>query len=278
MKRLLITVLTAAMLAACGPRQEKGKTVSVSILPERYFVERIAGERVKVNVLLPPGASPASTDLSPIQLQSLYDSQLCFAIGDLPFEASTLYPMLEGKNAPRLIRLSDGMRLEANGHSHLDPHVWMSPKNARGMAEKICSTLSEQFPEEEAFFARNCRQLLAEIDSIDQEARRITATKRHKAFLIYHPALTYFAKDYGMRQVAIEDEGKEPNPTHIKAIINTCRAQGIRIVFIQSQFDTANAATIAREIDGEVVPIDPLAEDWKGEMERLLDIINQKME
>lgn len=113
---------------------------------------------------------------------------------------------------------------------------------------------------------------------MDREARRIILSKRHKLFLIYHPALTYFARDYGMEQIAIEDEGKEPNPVHVRAIIDRSREKGVRVVFIQSQFDEANARAIATEIGGEVIAIDPLSPDWKEEMISLLKIIDQKMD
>lgn len=145
------------------------------------------------------------------------------------------------------------------------------------MARTIRDVLSAKFPEKRAEFAENYRRFQVEIDSIDREARRVTAGKRNKTFLIYHPALTYFARDYGMEQVAIEDEGKEPNPMHIKGVIDTCRAKGIRVVFIQNQFDVANAKAVAKEIGGEVIPIDPLSPDWTGEMRSLLRIIEQKM-
>ena len=145
------------------------------------------------------------------------------------------------------------------------------------MAQTICKVLSEKFPEKKAEFEKNLMQFKQEIDSVDAEARRIIPAKQNKTFLIYHPALTYFAKDYGMEQIAIEDEGKEPNPTHLKSVIDTCRAKGIKIVFIQNQFDVANAKSVAREIDGEVIAIDPLNADWKKEMESLLQIIEQKM-
>lgn len=288
-KRLLCLILSIVTATACADRRKSENTVSVSILPERYFVESIAGDRLKVNVLLPPGANPASTDLNTRQIQTLFDSRLCFAVGYLPFEINTLYPLLEKtEDAPRLVRLSESIPLEEGSHRHegtgsqqpphIDPHVWMAPANARIMTTKIYETLVEHFPENKELFTQNYQQLLAEIDSIDQKARRIISTKKHRAFLIYHPALTYFAKAYGMTQIAIEDEGKEPSPNHVKAIIDTCRTHDIRIVFIQNQFDISNATTIAREIGGEVVPIDPLAENWKAEMERLLDIINRKME
>ena len=149
---------------------------------------------------------------------------------------------------------------------------------ATQMADSVFAVLSAYFPSDSVFFRRNYEGLVQEMDSIDRAARQIAERKRHGVFLIYHPALTYFARDYGMRQIAIEEEGKEPNPVHMKGIIDTCRAEGVRVVFIQSQFDQANAMTIAREIGGEVVQIDPLAEDWKAEMLRLLDVVDRKMD
>lgn len=160
---------------------------------------------------------------------------------------------------------------------NFDPHVWMSPRYAEMMARTILDVLAAKFPDQREAFEKNYRQFRVEIDSIDQAARRIIPKKENKTFLIYHPALTYFAKDYGMEQISIEDEGKEPNPSHLKAVIDTCRAKGIKIVFIQNQFDVANAKAIAKEIDGEVITIDPLSPDWKAEMYSLLGIIEQKM-
>lgn len=117
---------------------------------------------------------------------------------------------------------------------NFDPHVWMSPRYAEMMARTILDVLAAKFPDQREAFEKNYRQFRVEIDSIDQAARRIIPKKENKTFLIYHPALTYFAKDYGMEQISIEDEGKEPNPSHLKAVIDTCRAKGIKIVFIQN--------------------------------------------
>lgn len=291
-----VVVGLVVLLAACGASKDKDRTVSVSILPQRYFVERVAGDYVTVNVMIPPGANPAVSDLNTEQLQALHNSSVYFAVGYLPFELSNLYPFLEGQEDIQVVRQSEGMDLEAgtcnhdhgddghghgeghgHGHGGVDPHVWMSPRYAGMMARTIRDVLSAKFPEKRAEFAENYRRFQVEIDSIDREARRVLAGKRNRTFLIYHPALTYFARDYGMEQVAIEDEGKEPNPTHIKGVIDTCRAKGIRVVFIQNQFDVANAKAVAKEIGGEVIPIDPLSPDWTGEMRSLLRIIEQKM-
>lgn len=288
--RTWIILLLVALTWSCGESKDREKTISVSILPQRYFVERIAGDYVKVNVMIPPGANPAVSDLSTEQLKALHNSSIYFAVGYLPFEVSNLYPFLDKQEKHiRLIKQSEGMDLaegacdhdhDHGDHSHagnFDPHVWMSPRYAEMMARTICEVLSEKFPEKKAEFEENFKLFKQEIDSIDTEARRIIPGKQNKTFLIYHPALTYFARDYGMEQIAIEDEGKEPNPTHLKSVIDTCRAKGIKIVFIQNQFDVANAKSIAKEIDGEVIAIDPLTPDWKQEMESLLQIIEQKM-
>ena len=287
-----IFLISVVLLWACGENKDREKTISVSILPQRYFVERIAGDLVNVNVMIPPGANPAVSDLNTEQLKALHNSSIYFAVGYLPFEVSNLYPFLEKQEKHiQLVKQSEGMNLEegacdhdhdhgSHEHDHaanFDPHVWMSPKYAEMMAQTICKVLSEKFPEKKAEFEKNLMQFKQEIDSVDAEARRIIPSKQNKTFLIYHPALTYFAKDYGMEQIAIEDEGKEPNPTHLKSVIDTCRAKGIKIVFIQNQFDVANAKSVAREIDGEVIAIDPLNADWKKEMESLLQIIEQKM-
>ena len=288
-----IIVVLIAMLTACGENTDKERTISVSILPQRYFVERIAGDYVKVNVMIPPGANPAVSDLSTEQLKALHNSSIYFAVGYLPFELSNLYPFLETQKNMLLVKQSVGMDLEqgtcnhdlGHGHQHdhgsregnFDPHVWMSPRYAEMMARTILDVLAAKFPDQRETFEKNYRQLRVEIDSIDQAARRIISEKENKTFLIYHPALTYFAKDYGMEQISIEDEGKEPNPSHLKAVIDTCRVKGIKIVFIQNQFDVANAKAVAKEIDGEVITIDPLSPDWKAEMCSLLGIIEQKM-
>ncbi|MDR1273300.1 MAG: zinc ABC transporter substrate-binding protein [Odoribacteraceae bacterium] len=280
--KILVALSLACACLSCRVATERERNVSVSILPQRYFVERVAGDFVKVNVMIPPGATPESCELTPKQLKDLHNSSIYFAVGYLPFEVVHLYPVLEGREDMLLVKHSDGETLleDASGeHGHLvDPHVWMSPPRARRMAATVARVLGEKFPARKAYFDDNFARLSAEIDSLDREARRVISRKRHKTFLIYHPALAYLAADYGMEQIAIEHEGKEPSPAHLKAVIDTCRARGVKTIFIQSQFDEQNARAVAREIDGQVIAIDPLNPDWKGEMRSLLSIIERQME
>ena len=284
---LLVLVLS---IQACKTQKQDTRTVSVSILPQKYFVEKIAGDYLNVNVMVPPGMSPATCDLSTEQLKKLYDSDLCYTIGYLPFEITHLYPVLKNRSDIRLINHSEGIELISGscGHTHeegeestheggVDPHIWLSPRYARQMATTILSVLSEKYPEQKEKFETNYQQLVSEIDSVNVHANRILSEKQHKSFLIYHPALTYFAKDYGMEQISIEDEGKEPHPAHLKKIIDTAKEKDIRIIFIQSQFDVNNAKAIAGEIGATVIPIDPLSEKWTEEMNQLIGILETNL-
>lgn len=288
---LFFSILTLT-LHSCRNKHTDTRTVSVSILPQKYFVEKIAGDYVDVNVMVPPGMSPATCDLSTEQLKKLYDSDICFTVGYLPFELTHLYPVLTNRPEIRLVNHSEGIELidgscghlhahaageHAGGHEGVDPHIWLSPRYAREMASTVLKVLTEQYPEQQEQFARNYQGLLAEIDTIAVKADRVLSGKRHKSFLIYHPALTYLARDYGMEQISIEDEGKEPNPAHLKKIIDSAKEKDIHIIFIQNQFDVNNAKSIAKEIGATVIPIDPLNENWTGEMNRLIEIFNNNL-
>lgn len=281
-------ILILCLLLSCKQQSKNGRNVSVSILPQKYFIERIAGSYVNVNVMIPPGMNPTTCDFSTEQLKKLYDSDICFTIGYLPFETTHLYPVLENKKNIRLINHSDNIELvegtcghrHETGHEHehgVDPHIWLAPRYAKEMSKTILKVLSERYPEQKDTFEVNYRKLEQDIDSVDQKAINILSGKTNKAFLIYHPALTYFVKDYGMEQISIENEGKEPNPTHMKNIIDQSKEKDIHIIFIQSQFDVNNAQSIAKETNGTIISIDPLAEDWLAEMNRLLAVFDENL-
>lgn len=283
---LLIFITIIGVLTACKSGNKQERNVSVSILPQKYFIERIAGDFVNVNVMIPPGMNPTTCDFSTEQLKKLYDSDICFTIGYLPFETTHLYPVLENKKDIQLVNHSDNIKLlegtcghvHENEHAHgVDPHIWLSPHYAKEMSKTILSVLSEKYPEQKAVFEANYEKLAADIDSLDVKARNILAGKRNKSFLIYHPALTYFVNDYGMEQISIENEGKEPNPAHLKSIIDQTKEKDIHIIFIQNQFDVNNAQSIAKETGGTIIPIDPLAEDWLTEMNHLLQVFNDNL-
>lgn len=286
LKLFLFSFLILSALFSCKNKTKSEHQVSVSILPQKYFIERIAGDYVQVNVMVPPGMNPATCDLSTGQLKKLYDSDIYFAVGYLPFETTHLYPVLESQKEIRLVNHSDNIRLIAGSCSHhedhhheggFDPHIWLSPAYAKVMSQTILSVLSEKYPEQKETFARNYQLLEQDIDSVARNAASILSAKTHKTFLIYHPALTYFAQDYGMEQISIEDEGKEPHPSHLKKIIDEIKEKDIHIIFIQNQFDVNNAKAIGNETGAKIIQIDPLNENWLEEMNSLIRILDKEL-
>lgn len=276
---LHILVLATLFILACTTNEnhDHNGIVSVSILPQKYFTRKIAGEKYRINVLIPPGASPASYEPVPRQIEELEKSDLYLRIGKIGFEKAWIEKLQKSNPQVPFIDLSEGIEFIRDEHDHTthdqggeDPHIWMSAVNARQISENIYLGLSSVFPSDSQLFYRNYKELLLEIDRIDSLYRRNHDQLRNKNFLVYHPALGYLARDYGMVQHVLELEGKEPPPSHIAEIIKQARENRIQYIFIQSQFNTDNARSLAREIDAEVVLINPLNENWKAEMIEIL--------
>lgn len=279
----LLSVCCLLLYPSCKSTTAPHRLVSVSILPQKYLIRQIAGDYLQVNVMIPPGMNPETCDLSTEQLKKLYDSDLCFTIGYLPFEQTHLYPVLAHHPSLPVISHSENItpihgqdpHSKAHGTDGIDPHIWLSPQNYRLMAATVLQTLSEHYPEQAAVFRQNYKQLIQEIEQVDRQAREVFSRHPQKVFLIYHPALTYFADAYGLTQISIEEEGKEPHPAHLKEIINLAREKKIHLIFIQSQFDSTHAKAIAREIDAEIIGIDPLAENWTEELLKWIGIFDR---
>lgn len=147
-------------------------------------------------------------------------------------------------------------------HGEMDPHVWLDPKRVKTMARTVCDELSERMPGQADSFRQNLQELLADIDELDAEISKSLQPYRGRTFYVFHPAFGYFADSYGLKQVAVETGGKEPSPRHVQRLIERAKAEGVRVIFVQPQFATTAAATIAKSIDGAVVPIDPLARNY----------------
>ncbi len=266
---------------------EPAKVISVSILPQKYFTERIASKAYSIHVMIPPGASPASYDPSPRQMTALASSHLYLRIGRIQFEQVWMDRIRNNQPSLMIKDISEGIGFiethehhhhdseNHHGHSHGpdDPHIWISPKNGLLLAENTYRFLKEAFPSDSALFRENHARLQEEIlnliDKYDQSADQLKGLE----FLIYHPALTYLAADYDMKQHVLEQDGKEPTPSHMNNIIREARSKNIRSIFVQEQFNMDNARQIAREIDGEIIPLDPLDPEWHTQLEKILGIL-----
>ena len=265
-------------LTSCRTTSSEEPLISVTIEPQRYFVEQIAGETFQVNCLTPSGQSPETYDPTPQQLMDVGRSVAYFRIGYIGFEQAWM-PRLEEQNPQmQVFDLSAGMELiedpethEAEGHHHgaIDPHVWTSFGGARVIAANVRDALAALAPEHQALYQQRYDSLMVDIAQTETEVRQMLAPLRGTAFIIYHPALTYFAHEFGLTQLCIELDGKEPSPAQLATLIETAREQQVRVVFIQQEFDQKNAELIAEETGCRLVRINPLAYDWKEGMVQL---------
>ena len=249
----------ALLLAACTPEQPAGEnTFYVSIPPLRSIVEGIVGDDFKIEVLVPPGASPETFEPTPRQFVELNKAQLIFNVGLIDFETTLLGKV--GDQA-KVVNLSRGIDLIAgscshghhghdHGHAHgVDPHVWTSPKALQTMAANAYEAIRNAYPDSVKYEA-GYNRLRSTLKELDIRTAEKIARSGVKYFIVYHPALTYYARDYGLRQVAIEADGKEPSAKQLTAVIRQAREDGVRRIFYQNQFPASTVEIIARDIVG----------------------------
>jgi len=281
-KITMLFILLALGAAACAPQPATGTPhklqITVSVLPQKYFVERIGGDDVLVNVMVGPGESPHSYEPKASQMRALSQSVLYLMIG-VEFENAWIQRFADANPNMRLLDLSTDIdKLPAPAHDHddlddehgideeyqdgLDPHIWTSPELVKVMAEKIYTQLVELNPQRADYYQANLAAFLADIEALQADIRAALAPLENRKFMVFHPAWGYFAREFGLQQVAIEIGGSEPSASQLAALLDEARREGIRIIFAQPEFSTRSAETIAREIGGSVILISPLEEDW----------------
>jgi zinc transport system substrate-binding protein len=258
--RLAAALLLSVLVVSCGssPDPTGPPIVVVSVLPQRTFVERIAGERVRAVALLPPGASPASHEPTLADLRALDRAILLVKVGHpaFPFEQAWLAPLLAERPDLPVVGWEGASLVDG------DPHVWLSPARVRELARSIESALAGLLPTHAGEFAANRSAFEVELDRIDADLRRVLEPRKGRRFLVLHPAWGHLAAEYGLVQWAIEREGKEPDAAAMTRLIAEARAAHVTTLFSQPQFDPAPAELLAQEIGARALPLDPLAADW----------------
>ncbi len=273
--------LSLLILSSCGrgpatSSEGKATTLSatVSILPQRYFVERLGGEHVAVTVMVLPGESPATYEPKPEQLVALSSADLYFSIG-VPFERAWLAKFAATNSEMLVVDTAEGIErrpisrdeAETSGEN-LDPHIWLSPALVKVQAQNICQALIQLDPAHKAAYQANLDAFLADIEVLQAEIQETLQASAGEKFMVSHPSWGYFADEFGLQQLPIESGGQEPSAQELTAIISTAQAEGIRVIFAQPEFSTRAAEMIAQEIGGEVQLISPLAPDWPANMRR----------
>ena len=273
MKRTFLYILAALLAASCknssvqNNKSEGDKPViTVTIEPLRYFTEAIAGDNFNVISMVPKGSSPETYDPTPQQLVDLAKSKAYFRIGYIGFDQTWMDKLTD--NAADEPHAHDS--IQDDEHQHLlgvEPHVWSSAYNAQIIAGNIVNALCAIDKGNEEVYMERYKSLCNQIEHTDSLiCHMLSAPNADRAFMIYHPALSYFARDYGLHQISIEENGKEPSPSHLKNLIDTCKKEKVRVIFVQPEFDRRNAEIIAKQTGTKVIPINPLSYDWEEEM------------
>ncbi len=282
--------LVLLAVAGCSdkPRPSGGDKPAVfaCIAPHGYFARRIAGGLVDVQVLVSAGANPHTYEPAAIQMVALSRADLYFRAG-MPFETALCDKLAGMKDGPRIIDLLAGIDLLADcgedakqhaDHEHGgDPHIWLAPKLAARQASTICEAMCQALPEHAEQFRRNAAALTAELHELDAKIAAALAPVKGRTFFVFHPAFGYFAAAYGLEQQAVETGGKSPSLKDIANLIAKAKAENVRVIFVQPQFSTQAARTIADEIGGVVVPIDDLAEDYVANMQVLAEKVRSAL-
>ena len=274
MKNVIFLFLTACVFAGCAGKAESGKEIiSVSIPPQKYLVEKISGGKYHINVLVPSGFSPETYELTPSQMKMLADSRVYFMTGHLIFENNWRRKFGEMKSELMIVDLSEGIDLITteyahDDHSHYgtDPHTWVSPGSMKIMAENIYNFLCRMDEESKEFYTEGYNSLQNEIENADSILNELFRDIKNRSFLIFHPALGYLARDYDLEQIPVEFEGKTPPPAYMQKIVEIAGRKKLKAILIQKEFNIENARAVAREINGEIIQIDPLDEDWYNQI------------
>ena len=280
MKRFLYLIILCVILAGCKGTPQKqadsGKTsgtekpaVTVTISPYKYFVDQIAKGKVDVNVMVSNGNNPETYEPYAQQMMELSKSALYLKVGSIGFEQTWMKKLQDNAPDMKVIDTSVGIKPAKTPGGNIDPHVWMSCSNARIIASNILKALCELEPKNKAFFEKNYQSLLSIIDKRDSTIKESfkKAPDMVRKFVIYHPILTYFARDYQLEQLAIEEEGREPSASQLKSLIERARKEKIKFCLIQAEFANRNTTTFIKESHTKSMDINPLQGDWNRAMQ-----------
>lgn len=264
-------LLMAVAFSSCKSEKKfdpNKPTVTVTIEPFRYFVEQIADHDVNVNVMVPAGSNPETYEPTPKQMMELSQSALYFKVGSIGFEETWMKKLTDNAPNMKIIDTSIGITPAKTPGGNIDPHTWMSCTNARIISRNILKALCTLSPQNKTVFEKNYQRLLQIInkrDSLITQSIRENAHFEHK-FVIYHPILTYFSRDYKLTQLTIEEEGREPSATQIKDLIERTKKEKIRHCLIQKEFANRNTTTFIKESQTKPIQINPLQPNWDKAM------------
>ncbi len=283
---MLAAALFALTLACTKSNDDSRPTLAVSLEPQQYMLEQIVGDDYRVVTLLPNGENPETFAPSIAKRMEVDNSEAYFTIGYLPFEHK-IAESSTGKT--RIIKTTDGIEPifgthclhshvgheHAHAHSHAvdapDPHMWTSVRNARLMCRAMLNVLGELNPDKIADYEARFAAFDAHLDSLDKSfAARLEAVK-DRPFMVWHPSLSYFARDYGLQQISVSQDNKEGSMSALREVIDNARADSVRVFFYQRNYDARQANVISEGVGARLVPVNPGSYDWEKELNLVVD-------
>lgn len=283
-------VMTVLLLLVSVPTWAGGVRVAVTIPPQVYLTQRIAGDLAQIESMVPPGASPHGYEPRPSQMAALSKADLYLGIG-VEFEKTWLPRLLGANRGVTVVDVSAGtMELKAPGHHHgehdeehghgehqaenekelehgsRDPHVWLAPMQVKQVAENIADALTKADPDNAGLYAANLTAFQQELDSLHREIATLLRGNINRYFLVFHPSWGHFAREFGLRQLAVEVNGREPGPRALAGLLDEAKEHGITSVLVAPQFSRKTASIVASELGGGLVDADPMAADWKDNL------------
>ena len=299
-KLLLGLIIITILFANCSKKESNDLIinneeiiVSVSILPQKFFVQKIAGDKVTVNTLIPNGASPTLYEPNPMQLKELEKSSIYFKVGhpNFPFEKRCFEELTKNNKNLLSIDMFKGVNYisyadEHHHHSHdkkdnntkkihTDSHLWTSPENVKVAAAVILESLSKIDSKNVGFYKKRYDKFIEEINLLQNRIKTLfNNNKSNKKFLVFHPSWGYFANEYNLEQFSVEVDGKTPSAKSLMDVVKKAKENNIKVIFVQEGFSNSSAKVIAKELDADVITISPLRENWLENIEDVARVIS----
>jgi zinc transport system substrate-binding protein len=282
---LTLSLVISMIVTTAGCNREAATTnkvvVAVTILPQAGFVKAVGGDKVDVVVMVPPGASPHTYEVTPDQMVQLSNAKMYAKVGSpVEFELTWMDNLIAVNPNMLVVDCSKGVTLMESqdpDEPGSDPHIWLSVKNVKIMVQNICNGLMQVDEANKLYYEENCAAYLSQLSELDNDIETALSGATNRSFIVFHPAFGYFARDYNLTQIAIEQGGKEPSADYLVRLIEEAKTLNIKVVFISPQYSTKSAESVANEIGGQVVIIDPLAKDFISNMRAIESAMRQAM-
>jgi len=279
-----VVALLAVLLTACLQRNSKSQsqaikpTVAVSLPPQESLLKEIAGDNVYVICLLKEASNPETYEPSISDMMATEKCKAYFTAGGIGFEQAFIENMRENNRSLMFIDTSTGINYLMGNHGDnekSDPHSWTSVINEQIIASNMAATLAEIDPQHARQYMQNLDKTIKRLQNLDKQFEQQLSFVGNKAFAVWHPTLSYFARDYNLEQIAF-DNGKEPSASELKATIEKAKSHNVKVMVMQSQFDGRQAQEVCRQIGAEMVVFNPMAADIENELKKVVNAIAQQ--